>query len=139
MGAGREIAAVAAKRARKKEPVLGLRTAVYNVPSMKRARAWYASILGKEPYFDEPFYVGFNVGGFELGLHPGTGGSGKIDQGVVVYWGVANAARSLARLLRLGAKKHTALQDVGAGIKVATVTDPFGNIFGIIENPHFKG
>jgi predicted enzyme related to lactoylglutathione lyase len=128
---------MAAKR--KQEPILGLRTAVYNVPSLRKARDWYATILGKEPYFDEPFYVGFNVGGFELGLHPGTAGSGKVDESVLVYWGVANASRSLARLLKLGAKKHTALQDVGGGIMIATVKDPFGNIFGIIQNPHFKG
>jgi predicted enzyme related to lactoylglutathione lyase len=120
------------------KPILGLRTAVYNVKDVAEARDWYAKVLGAKPYFDEPFYVGFNVGGFELGIHPGAPGPKRIDQGVNVYWGVANAARAHARLLKLGAKKHTALQDVGAGIKVATVLDPFGNVFGIIENPHFK-
>jgi predicted enzyme related to lactoylglutathione lyase len=129
---------MAARRTTKKAPILGLRTAVYNVPSVPKARDWYTKVLGAKPYFDEPYYVGFNVGGFELGIHPGTAGAKQIDKGVNVYWGVADAAASLRRLLKLGAKRHTALQDVGAGIKVATVTDPFGNIFGIIENPHFK-
>jgi hypothetical protein len=38
----------------------------------------------------------------------------------------------------LGAREHRPLQDVGGGIKVAAVLDPFGNAFGIIENPHFQ-
>lgn len=129
---------MAAARKKRKEPILGLRTAIYHVPSLKRARDWYAAILGKKPYFDESFYVGFDVGGFELGLHPGTAGDVKADHGVVVYWGVASASASLRRLVRLGAKKHSAIQDVGGGIKVAAVLDPFGNVFGIIENPHFR-
>ncbi|HVY71827.1 MAG TPA: VOC family protein [Verrucomicrobiae bacterium] len=122
------------------KPFLGLRTAIYHVPAVDLARAklWYADVLGTQPYFDEPFYVGFNVAGYELGLHPGTAGSSDQDRGVVTYWGVPDAATGYARLLQLGALPHTAVQDVGEGIRVATVLDPFGNVFGIIENPHFK-
>ncbi|MDX6613784.1 MAG: hypothetical protein QOD75_2970 [Blastocatellia bacterium] len=117
---------------------LGLRTAIYHVADMVGAKSWYTSVLGFEPYFDEPFYVGFNVGGFELGLHPDDGtGAGK-GEGVVAYWGVENAELAWQRVLELGAVKHEDLQEVGEGIKVATVKDPFGNLFGIIENPHFK-
>jgi predicted enzyme related to lactoylglutathione lyase len=58
--------------------------------------------------------------------------------GVVIYWGVADADATLKRLLSLGATERTNVQDVGEGIRVATVLDPFGNIFGVIENPHFK-
>ena len=93
---------------------------------------------GVAPYFDEPFYVGFNVGGYELGLHPGRDDASNKAEGVVTYWGVENIAESFNRLLELGATKHEEVQEVGGGIKVATVKDPFGNIFGIIENPHFK-
>jgi predicted enzyme related to lactoylglutathione lyase len=114
---------------------LGLRTAVYYVNDMSEARDWYSSILGIAPYFDESFYVGFNVSGFELGLHPGEGKSK--GEGQVPYWGVENAEASLQRLLELGATRHEDVQDVGGGIKVATVKDPFGNVFGIIENPQF--
>ncbi len=121
-----------------RKPIQGLRTAVYYVPSLDGAKKWYSEILGIKPYFDEPFYVGFNVGGYELGLHPGTAGTGKQDYGVGVYWGVANADVAYKRLLKLVGKKHSNVQDVGGGIKVASVVDPFGNIFGIIENPHFS-
>jgi catechol 2,3-dioxygenase-like lactoylglutathione lyase family enzyme len=114
---------------------LGLRTAVYYVADIDKARAWYSSILGQKPYFDEPFYVGYNVGGFELGLHPDEGRSK--GEGHVAYWGVDNAEEALNRLLELGATPHEGVQDVGGGIKVATVKEPFGNVLGIIENPHF--
>ena len=116
--------------------ILGLRTAAYHVPPDKLAEAteWYAQVAGVRPYFAEPFYVGFNVGGFELGLvpdgRPGPGGS-------VVYWGTVNAAAEVARLEGLGAKVVEAAHDVGEGIKVAVVADPFGNLVGVIENPHF--
>jgi predicted enzyme related to lactoylglutathione lyase len=113
----------------------GLYTVLYHAPDLAKAKAWYASVLGVAPYFDQPFYVGFSVSGYELGLSPamsdGAGGS-------VAYWGVADADAATARLLSLGATGHSAVRDVGGGIKVATVHDPFGNVFGVIENPHFK-
>jgi predicted enzyme related to lactoylglutathione lyase len=114
---------------------LGLRTAVYYVDDIDKAKGWYSSALGVGPYFDEPFYVGFNVAGFELGLHPDEGRTK--GEGHVAYWGVDDAEAALKRLLELGASAHADVQDVGGGIKVAAVKDPFGNILGIIENPHF--
>ena len=116
----------------------GLRTAIYHVDDIEKAKSWYSSVLGIKPYFDEPFYVGFNVGGYELGLHPGESTAAEKAEGVVAYWGVTNAEVALNRMIKLGATRHEDVQDVGGGIKVAAVKDPFGNVFGIIENPHFK-
>ena len=82
--------------------IQGLRTVIYPVADLTEAAAWYARVAGKPPYFDQPFYVGFEIGGFELGA--------TVDAPVT---------------------------DVGEGIRVATVRDPFGNLFGIIQNPHF--
>ncbi len=117
---------------------LGLRTAIYHVADMEAAKAWYTTILGFGPYFDQPFYIGFNVGGYELGLHPSEKEPSDKAEGVVAYWGVENAEAVLKHLLERGATSHEGLQDVGGGIKVATLKDPFGNLFGIIENPNFK-
>ena len=116
----------------------GLRTVIYHVDNLSRAKEWYSAILGITPYFDEPFYVGFNVGGFELGLDPDMGSAAK-GTNVVAYWGVEDAKAAYQRVLESGAEKHTEPQDVGGGIIVASVLDPSGNVFGIIENPHFKG
>ena len=115
--------------------IQGLRTAIYPTPDLARGKEWYRQVLGRDPYFDEPFYVGFSAGGFELGLIP-DGEPGVA--GVQVFWGVADAAAELARLAALGAEVHEPVKDVGGGIKVASVRDPFGNLFSIIENPHFK-
>jgi predicted enzyme related to lactoylglutathione lyase len=115
--------------------ILGLRTAIYPVPDIGAAKHWYSKVLGVAPYFDQPFYVGFAVGGFELGLIP-DGEPGV--QGVQALWGVSNADDELARLVKLGATVMDAVKDVGEGIRVGSVKDPFGNRFGIIENPHFK-
>lgn len=114
--------------------ILGLRSVVYPAPDLQRAKAWYGEVLGQEPYFEERFYVGFAVGGFELGLVPdGTPGT----TGPQPLWGVADANAALARLLALGATPLEPVADVGGGIRVAAVADPFGNRFGIIENPSF--
>jgi predicted enzyme related to lactoylglutathione lyase len=117
--------------------ILGLRTVIYPAADLDATKAWYTKALGREPYFAEPFYVGFEVGGFELGLDPNatpsTGGTG-----VLPYWGVADCAAAYARLLELGATELGGVQDVGGGIKVASVRDPFGNALGIIENPTFS-
>lgn len=117
--------------------MLGLRTVKYVVPDLARGKQWYAEAFGVQPYFDEPFYVGFNIGGFELGLDPDTTHMSMGVAGSVAYWGVADAAASAARLERLGATVLEPVQDVGDGIKVATLRDPFGNALGIIENPNF--
>lgn len=115
--------------------ILGLRTAIYPAPDLAAAKAWYSQLLGQAPYFDQPYYVGFNVGGYELGLlpdaTPGTTGPQPL-------WGVADAEAAYARLLALGASALQPVTEVGEGIKVAAVTDPFGNRFGIIENPLFE-
>ena len=115
----------------------GLRTAIYKVSDLERATAWYTKILGFGPYFEEPFYVGFNVGGFEMGLDPDMDGV-RPGNNTVAYWGVDDCAAVYERLIKSGAKPHSAPQEVGGGIIAAAVIDPFDNIFGIIENPHFK-
>ena len=114
--------------------ILGLRTAIYPTNDLATAKNWYSQVLGLAPYFDEPFYVGFNVGGFELGLIP-DGQPGV--SGPQPLWGVADAALAFARLIELGATPLEAVSNVGGGIKVGAVRDPFGNRFGVIENPHF--
>lgn len=115
--------------------LLGLRTAIYPVSDLVAAKAWYASVLGISPYFDQAFYVGFSVGGFELGLipdgEPGTHGPQPL-------WGVQAIEAAYTRLLELGATSLSPVSNVGEGIKVAAVQDPFGNRLGIIENPNFK-
>ncbi len=120
-----------------KPAFLGLRTAIYRVTDLARARSWYTEVLGIAPYFDQPFYVGFSVGGYELGLDPEASSAPAGSASVTVYWGVENAEAALERLISLGASPHADVHDVGDGIKVATVLDPFGNVFGVIENPHF--
>jgi catechol 2,3-dioxygenase-like lactoylglutathione lyase family enzyme len=114
--------------------IQGLRTVLYPVAHLDVARRWYADLLGQEPYFDQPFYVGFAVGGFELGLlpdgQPGTDGAQAL-------WGVADIAVAFTKMLTLGATELEPVSDVGGGIKVAAVRDPFGNRLGLIENPHF--
>jgi predicted enzyme related to lactoylglutathione lyase len=114
--------------------LLGLRTAIYPVKDLVAAKVWYTRVVGHLPYFDQPFYVGYAVGGFELGLIPdGTGGT----SGPRPLWGVEDAHLALKRLVELGAKVLEQVQEVGEGIKVAAVVDPFGNRLGIIQNPHF--
>jgi len=115
----------------------GLRTVIYNPGDMEKGKAWYRKVLGMEPYFDQPFYVGFNVGGYELGLDPDAPKSSN-DKGVIAYWGVQDIDKAYTCLLELGATENKPIQDVGEGIRLASVIDPFGNLLGIIENPHFQ-
>ncbi len=115
----------------------GLRTVIYQVKDLDAAKLWYAKALGTQPYFDESFYVGFNVGGFELGLQPDQPVAVAVEN-VVAYWGVDDADTAFAHLIAAGAKAKEPVQEVGEGIRVATVHDPFGNVLGIIQNPNFK-
>ena len=120
---------------------LGLRTVTYEVDDIAAAKGWYTEVLGFGPYFDEPFYVGFNVGGFELGLLAQKGespkGAGGLG-GATAYWGVTDIEGAMDRLVDLGATLHEPVEDVGGDIKVGTVITPFGNVLGVIYNPHFE-
>ncbi|MGB7751099.1 MAG: VOC family protein [Candidatus Acidiferrales bacterium] len=118
---------------------LGLRTAKYEVADMAKAKEWYSKVLGIQPYFDEPaFYVGYNVGGYDLGLVPEPKAETKRAAAGVAYWGVEDAHAAYKRLIELGATPVEAVQDVGGGMLVGEVRDPFGNVLGIIYNPQFK-
>jgi predicted enzyme related to lactoylglutathione lyase len=117
--------------------VKGLATVIYRVPDLDRAKAWYAAAFQQQPYFDQPFYVGFSVGGYELGLDPGDSQTGAGPGGSVAYWRVSALDEAIRHFVGTGAAMVAPPQDVGDGIKVATVADPFGNLIGLIENPHF--
>jgi predicted enzyme related to lactoylglutathione lyase len=112
----------------------GLRTVIYPAPDLGTAKAWWAEYLGFGPYFDEPFYVGFEVAGYELGLLP----TGDPADGALTYWGVADVAAAVVAATAAGATEHTPASEVGEGIVTATVRTPDGAILGLIHNPHFR-
>ena len=117
--------------------MLGLRTTIYKVQNLDKAKEWYTQAFQTKPYFDEPFYVGFNIGGYELGLLPEETPSAKSDN-VITYWGVDKIKDEFDRLIKLGATEYEPPQNVGGEIVVAAVKDPWNNIVGIIYNPEFK-
>ncbi len=117
---------------------LGLRTVIYFVTDVAAARDWYADFLSIQPYFDEPFYVGFTVGGYELGLHPTDAPATIQGKFALAYWGVEDVAAVYSKLLAAGATEYEKPENVGGDIVVAAVKDPWGNAVGIIYNPHFK-
>lgn len=114
--------------------LLGLRTVIYAAPDLQAATTWFTKLLGQEPYFEEPFYVGFNVAGYELALDPNA----DPGDGPRTYWGVADADAALATLLAAGAALVSDVTDVGEGIRVASAREPGGSVVGLIENPNFE-
>ncbi|QNJ97929.1 Glyoxalase-like domain protein [Constantimarinum furrinae] len=118
--------------------MLGLRTTIYKVADLKEAKSWYSKAFEVTPYFDEPFYVGFNIGGFELGLLPEEQPQTEKSDNVLSYWGVKHIQKQYQRILDLGATAHEAPTNVGGELMVASVRDPWGNVIGLIYNPYFK-
>ncbi|MVT10022.1 VOC family protein [Chitinophaga tropicalis] len=121
-----------------KNKILGLRTTIYKVGDINKAKEWYAKAFGAQPYFDEPFYVGFEIGGYELGLQPEEKPAKNKAESVVTYWGVDDVNAEFNRFIAQGASAFEQPEEVGGGIIVATLKDPWGNIIGLIYNPHFK-
>ena len=111
----------------------GLRTVIYPAPDLESAKRWWIDVLGIEPYFDQPFYVGFSVAGYELALMPDA----DPPDGALVYWGVPDVTEAVATAVGAGATVHTPVADVGDGIVTATVRSPQGAILGLIRNPNF--
>jgi predicted enzyme related to lactoylglutathione lyase len=118
--------------------VKGLGTVIYHVSDLARAKAWYTKAFKQEPYFDEPFYVGFNIAGYELGLDPDVSELEPGPGGSVAYWRVDSLASAVEHFVTSGATVVVPARDVGGGIKVATIADPFANRIGLIENPQFQ-
>jgi len=125
----------------------GLTTVSFWAADLKAAKQWYTELLGIDPYFqrpdtENPAYIEFRLGDYqhELGIidsryapHDTT----LAPAGAVVYWHVDDVAASLNRLLDLGAKEHDEIRERGSGFVTASVTDPFGNVLGIMSNPHY--
>ena len=119
-----------------KTTILGLRTVAYQVSDLEKAKAWYTKIFKTEPYFDEPFYVGFNIGGYELGLMPEEKPLVRSDA-QVSFWGVSNMKEEYQYFLDNGATALEPPQNVGGEIEVVTIKDPWDNVIGLIYNPEF--
>ena len=112
----------------------GLRTVIYPVADLDVAKLWWTTLLGREPYFDQPFYVGFDVAGYELGLLP----EASPADGALTYWGVDSVQEAMDAAIAVGAVEHTAASDVGDGIVTGSVLTATGNVVGFIHNPHFR-
>jgi len=118
--------------------LIGLRTVIYKVTDINAAKAWYAEAFKTAPYFDEPFYVGFNIGGYELGLQPDETLPDAKGESVATYWGVTDVETEFNRFIAIGASAHEAPENVGGEIVTATVKDLWGNVIGLIYNPEFS-
>ncbi len=109
-----------------------LRTVIYHVADLQAAKEWYIKATGLQPYFDEPFYVGFDINGFELGLDPSMNNilPGNHTES---YWAVESAKAAAGKFVSLGATLVQEVTNVGGPIHIAIVADPFGNHIGFIE------
>jgi predicted enzyme related to lactoylglutathione lyase len=111
----------------------GMKTIIYPVEDLDGAKAVFGGLLGADPEVDEPYYVGFSAGDQHVGLDPN--GHAKGMTGPVPYWHVDDIRAALARLVEAGATERQAIEDVGGGRLVATVSDPSGNAIGVIQGP----
>jgi predicted enzyme related to lactoylglutathione lyase len=105
-----------------------MHTVVYPVTDLAGATRLYRSLLGRAPHTDTPYYVGFAVDGQEIGLDPHGATTGPIG-----YWHVADLRATLEQLLAAGASAGQPVRDVGGGKLIATVTDPDGNVLGLLQ------
>jgi predicted enzyme related to lactoylglutathione lyase len=106
----------------------GIRSVIYPVQDIAKAKAFFRELFGKEPYTDEPYYVGFRFGKQDIGLDP----NGHKD-GMTVYYHVDDIRKSLLSLVDAGAKTIQEVKDIGEGGLIASVKDADGNIVGLIQ------
>ena len=110
----------------------GIRTVIYPVKDLAQAKALYGKLVGVEPYADEPYYVGFSVGGQDVGLDPNGHRQGMT--GPLAYWHVDDIEESLKALLDAGAEAQQEVKDVGGGKLIASVKDADGNVIGLLQS-----
>ena len=110
----------------------GIKTVLHPVSDLTAAKAVYSALLGMSPQHDESYYVGYEAEGQHVGLVPGGGPQGM--KSPVAYWHVPDIEAKLAEVTAAGATVHEAAHDVGGGRLVATVTDPDGNVLGLLQD-----
>jgi predicted enzyme related to lactoylglutathione lyase len=110
----------------------GIKTVLVPVSDLPAAKAVYAALLGVAPQNDESYYVGFEAAGQHVGLLPGGGPQGMTSP--VAYWEVPDIEAKLAEVTAAGATVNEPVRDVGGGRLVATVTDPDGNVLGLLQD-----
>lgn len=111
----------------------GIKTVLHPVSNLAAAKEVYTALLGVEPQADAPYYVGYDTGGQHIGLVPGGGPQGMTTP--VAYWHVSDIEAKLADVIAAGAKLKEPAHDVGGGRLVASVTDPDGNVLGLLQDP----
>jgi predicted enzyme related to lactoylglutathione lyase len=111
----------------------GIKTVLHPVSDLAKAKVVYTALLGVPPQADESYYVGFDVGGQHIGLVPGGAAQGMTSP--VAYWEVPDIEAKLAEVTAAGAAVKDPVRDVGGGRLVATVTDPDGNVLGLLQDP----
>jgi predicted enzyme related to lactoylglutathione lyase len=110
----------------------GIRTFIYPVKDIARAKMLYSKLLGVDPYADQPYYVGFRVGDQEVGLDPNGHKQGMT--GPVGYCHVDDIKKSLQLLLNAGAQVQQDVKDVGGGRLIASVKDADDNVIGLVQS-----
>lgn len=110
----------------------GIKTVLHPVSDLPAAKAVYSALLGVPPQADAPYYVGFDAAGQHIGLVPGGAQRGMTAP--VAYWHVTDIEAKLAEVTAAGAALKEAAHDVGGGRLVATVTDPDGNVLGLLQD-----
>jgi len=112
---------------------VAIKTVLHPVTDLDKAKAVYAALIGAAPQADSPYYVGFDVADQHIGLVPGGGPQAMTSP--VTYWHVPDIEAKLAEVTAAGATVKEAAHDVGGGRLVATVTDPDGNVLGLLQDP----
>lgn len=112
--------------------IQGIQTVLHPVSDLTAAKAVYTALLGTAPQTDSPYYVGFEAAGQQIGLVPGGAAQGMTSP--VAYWHVSDIEAKLAEVTAAGATVKETPHDVGGGRLVATVTDPDGNVLGLLQD-----
>ena len=110
----------------------GIKTVLHPVSDLEAAKKVYTALLGIAPQADSSYYVGYEVEGQQIGLVPGGGPQGMTSP--VAYWHVPDIEAKLAEVTAAGAAVNEPAHDVGGGRLVATITDPDGNVLGLLQD-----
>ncbi|GAA1021684.1 MULTISPECIES: VOC family protein [Amycolatopsis] len=128
----------------------GLSTVTFYSPDFEAAKRWYTDLFGVAPYLDTPAYMEWRIGDYqhEFGIVHSSYATSELSRtadlatvgqpaGAVVFWHVEDVPATLERVVAMGAKVHDAPRDRGTGFITASVIDPWGNVLGLMYNPHY--
>ena len=108
-----------------------VKTILFPTSDIEATKRLFTRLLGTEPFVDEPYYVGFQIGDIQIGIDPS--GEDRGMTGATPFFEVGDIRATIAELTASGADLVEDARGVGGGKQIAMLSDSEGSMIGLSQ------